>query len=230
MPILEVPDITFWVTQDTDGDGDQETIYSDGYFQVGWKSGPLSDVLLHASHDCPDQRQFAKCLRWVNVSSRRSCSSGLMPARMSPTSIQPPDPTRGFGLRPNPPHADGCGSSIQFSRCRPSPGSAGQCSIHGNAAALWMQSVLRAGSIIGCSIRSMGRPRCPFYQSGMVHRPVSGTRRSLPRCTRCARMVPDSPCAGRLVSTTRVAGLAHKSVLPKVFTMSRWRSGMRPRT
>jgi hypothetical protein len=107
VPILEVPDITFWVTQDTDGDGDQETIYSDGYFQVGWQSGPLSDVTLHAS-------QIAR------INSTGTCQvppvgdceqpeilfAGLLPAR-TPYIDTTANPTRGFGLRANPPHADG---------------------------------------------------------------------------------------------------------------------------
>lgn len=107
VPILDVPDITFRVTQDTDGDGDQETIYSDGYFQVGWKSGPLSDVTLHAS-------QIAR------INSTGTCQvppvgecefpeilfAGLMPAR-APYIDTTAGPNRGFGVRANPPHADG---------------------------------------------------------------------------------------------------------------------------
>lgn len=105
VPILEVPDITFWVTQDTDGDGDQETIYSDGWFQVGWKSGPLSDVILHAS---PIARINGTC----EVPPVGDCEvpeilfAGLMPAR-SPYIDTSGGSNRGFALRPNPPHADG---------------------------------------------------------------------------------------------------------------------------
>jgi len=105
VPILEVPDITFWVTQDTDGDGDQETIYSDGYFQVGWKSGPLSDVILHSS-------QIARINGQCEVPPVGDCEEpeilfvGLMPAE-SPYIDTTAGPTRGFALRPNPPHADG---------------------------------------------------------------------------------------------------------------------------
>jgi hypothetical protein len=118
VPILEVPDITFRVTQDTDGDGDQETIYSDGYFQVGWKSGPLSDVTLHAS-------QIAR------INSTGTCQvppvgecefpeilfAGLMPAR-APYIDTTAGPNRGFGVRANPPHADGL---IRASVFPPSP-------------------------------------------------------------------------------------------------------------
>ena len=47
--VLDVPDITFRVTQDTNGDGIEETIYSEGYFDVRWDSGPISNVTLVAS-------------------------------------------------------------------------------------------------------------------------------------------------------------------------------------
>ncbi|MBI4203180.1 MAG: hypothetical protein HY532_08730 [Chloroflexi bacterium] len=49
MPILDVPDITFEVTQDVDGDGDQEVIYSEGFFDVRWNAGFIPDVTLEAS-------------------------------------------------------------------------------------------------------------------------------------------------------------------------------------
>ncbi len=112
VPILEVPDITFWVTQDTDGDGDQETIYSDGYFQVGWKSGPLSDVILHSS-------QIARINGRCEVPPVGECEepeilfAGLMPAR-DPYIDTTAGPNRGFGLRPNPPHTDGLIRSSVF--------------------------------------------------------------------------------------------------------------------
>ncbi|MEZ5356136.1 MAG: hypothetical protein R2762_26165 [Bryobacteraceae bacterium] len=47
--IVDVPDITFRVTQDVDGDGNEETIYSEGYFDVRWNAGPIPDVTLEAS-------------------------------------------------------------------------------------------------------------------------------------------------------------------------------------
>src|SRR5579864_4092746 len=100
VPMLEVPDITFWVTQDTDGDGDQETIYANGYFQVGWQSGPLSDVTLHAS-------AIARINPSCRVPPVGDCEeptilfAGLMPARAPYI-----DMTTGLGVRPNPPHTD----------------------------------------------------------------------------------------------------------------------------
>src|SRR6185436_9626954 len=47
--VLDIPDITFKVTQDTNGDGVEETIYSEGYFDVRWNAGPIPDVKLVAS-------------------------------------------------------------------------------------------------------------------------------------------------------------------------------------
>jgi hypothetical protein len=37
--IVDVPDITFRVTQDTNGDGTEETIYAEGFFDVRWNAG-----------------------------------------------------------------------------------------------------------------------------------------------------------------------------------------------
>ena len=36
VPIIDIPDITFSVTQDVNGDGIEETIYSEGFFKVRW--------------------------------------------------------------------------------------------------------------------------------------------------------------------------------------------------
>ena len=47
--IIDVPDITFRVTQDTNGDGIEETIYSEGFFDVRWDAGAIPDVTLVAS-------------------------------------------------------------------------------------------------------------------------------------------------------------------------------------
>lgn len=47
--IFDIPDVTFRVTQDVDGDGTEETIYSEGYFDVRWDAGAIPDVRLEAS-------------------------------------------------------------------------------------------------------------------------------------------------------------------------------------
>ena len=49
VPIIDIPDITFNVTQDVNGDGVEETIVSEGLFKVRWNAGSLSPVKLIAS-------------------------------------------------------------------------------------------------------------------------------------------------------------------------------------
>lgn len=48
---LDVPDITFRVTQDVDRDGTEETIYSEGYFEVRWNADSIPDLTLVANDD-----------------------------------------------------------------------------------------------------------------------------------------------------------------------------------
>lgn len=47
--VLDIPDITFEVTQDVNGDGTQEVIYAEGLFDVRWDASSIPDVVLHAS-------------------------------------------------------------------------------------------------------------------------------------------------------------------------------------
>jgi hypothetical protein len=54
--IYDVPDITFRVTQDTNGDGIEENIYSEGFCDVRWDSGPISNVILVASSSARESR------------------------------------------------------------------------------------------------------------------------------------------------------------------------------
>ena len=105
MPIFDVPDITFRVTQDVDMDGDEEVIYSEGYFDVRWNVGAIPDVTLEASAiavagpiplpqcdtpeiACEDQPAIIRV--------------GLMPLEGSYH-----DAVSGYALRPNRPHPSG---------------------------------------------------------------------------------------------------------------------------
>lgn len=54
--VIDIPDITFRVTQDTNGDGIEETIYSEGYFDIRWDSGDISNVTLVASSIAKESR------------------------------------------------------------------------------------------------------------------------------------------------------------------------------
>jgi hypothetical protein len=100
--ILDVPDITFRVTQDVNGDGTEETIYSEGYFDVRWDAGPLPDVTLVASHIAKESR---------------ICDTPIVPCGNAPAirfagfmELDGPtyfDATNGFALRPNRPSHTG---------------------------------------------------------------------------------------------------------------------------
>ena len=111
VPILEIPDISFRVTQDVTGTGVQEVIYSGGLFDVPWGSG-TTDVTLYASPiavanplcntpevPCGDE----PTLEYV----------GLMPLENPPLPAPPfvdtvtTDALYGFALRPNPPSPSG---------------------------------------------------------------------------------------------------------------------------
>lgn len=103
VPLIDVPDITFRVTQDTDGDGVEETIYSEGYFQVRWNDHTPGPVKINAG---PNARAGLNC-----GSPRVPCGNvpaivlaGRMPVVNVPTIY---DPVNGYALRPNRPHPSG---------------------------------------------------------------------------------------------------------------------------
>lgn len=106
-PVFDVPDITFRVTQDTDADGTEETIYSEGFFDVRWNAGSLGDVILEADGsalstpncDGPDIDEGA-------CNAPEIVTAGLMP-------LQGPhyDPATGYGRTINRARSGGLSSS-----------------------------------------------------------------------------------------------------------------------
>lgn len=48
-PIIDVPDITFRVLQDVNGDGVEEVIYGETHFDVRWNASGLGEIVLEAS-------------------------------------------------------------------------------------------------------------------------------------------------------------------------------------
>jgi hypothetical protein len=44
--VLDVPDLTFEVAQDVDGDGRPQVIYGDGLFDVRWDAGAIGEIVL----------------------------------------------------------------------------------------------------------------------------------------------------------------------------------------
>jgi hypothetical protein len=107
VPIFEVPDISFKVTQDVNGTGTQEVIYDGGLFDVPWGSGIPSNVTLIAS---PIAISTTTCntpsVPCGDVPSLEYV--GLMPLVNPPAPAAPYlDPVAGFATRPNPPHPGG---------------------------------------------------------------------------------------------------------------------------
>lgn len=102
-PLIDVPDITFRVTQDTNGDGVAENIYSEGYFQVRWNAGVIGPITLKAK---PNARAGVSCdgdpIPCGNVPA--IVMAGRMPVVAVPTLY---DPANGYALRPNRPHPSG---------------------------------------------------------------------------------------------------------------------------
>lgn len=120
-PIFDVPDITFRVTQDVNGDGIEETIYSEGYFQVRWNAGNLSDVKLVAS---PIAISLPECGEIPDVpcgNVPEIVLAGFMPVRGDLTMY---DPAAGYAVRPNRPHPSGNPND-------PLPTTAAQSPFHG---------------------------------------------------------------------------------------------------
>ncbi len=104
--MTDVPDVTFRVTQDVDGDGHEEPIYEEGFFDVRWDDQSIPDVTLIADGsaisvptcDAPDIAE-GEC------GELRLLTAGLM-------SLEEPyhDPDTGYARRPNRPKVpDGSG-------------------------------------------------------------------------------------------------------------------------
>ncbi len=108
VPILDVPDITFRVTQDVDGDGDQETIYSENYFDVRWNAGAIPNVTLEASPIAVAAPASACDTPDVPCKTPGIVMAGLMPLENLPTPADPYlDSATGYARRPNRPHPSG---------------------------------------------------------------------------------------------------------------------------
>lgn len=108
-PIFEVPDISFEVTQDVDGDGTDDVIYR-SYFDLSY-GGADPYVTIEAS-------QIAVSLRTPYCAPSPPCDegdvaiqrAGLMPIESAPTYF---DAASGFAVRPNKPRPGGLFSSSE---------------------------------------------------------------------------------------------------------------------
>ena len=102
VPIIGAPDITFEVTQDVNGDGTQEVIYSEGYFDIRWDATSIPDVTLHAS-----QIAVANLSCDTPPVSCDGSEPGIQFAGLMPLAAPYQDISSGYALRPNRPHTSG---------------------------------------------------------------------------------------------------------------------------
>ena len=113
MPVFDVPDITFRVTQDVNGNGTEETIYGESFFDVRWNSGAIPDVKLQASTIAvasPVPADSPACRDGIGVPCETPAIvlAGLYPLHNLPASPNPyHDSTHGYAQRPNRPHPNG---------------------------------------------------------------------------------------------------------------------------
>jgi hypothetical protein len=120
VPLLDVPDITFTVTQDVDGDGTEETIYSEGFFDVRWNAGNIPPVTLHASQIavaspiCGDLPEIDCQESGVGAGIR-----GVSLVQLDPPTDSYISSTSGYAVRPNRPHTDGLVHGAAFSLADP---------------------------------------------------------------------------------------------------------------
>jgi hypothetical protein len=103
-PIIDVPDITFRVLQDVDGDGVEELIYGESHFDVRWNAGSLPFVTLEAD---PIARVAPDCVPDVKIPCGNVpaiVTAGRLPLTGDPGTF---DGGTGYNLRTNRPHPSG---------------------------------------------------------------------------------------------------------------------------
>lgn len=103
--VLDIPDLTFGVTQDVDGDGQQEVIYSESLFDVRWNAGNLGCVVLHA--DPIAVTNPSCCLPAVPDGSTAILFAGNYPLQVPGNASAFHDAATGYALLPNRPDKNG---------------------------------------------------------------------------------------------------------------------------
>jgi len=104
---FEVPDITFRVTQDVDGDGNEETIYDEGLFDVRWNDSSAGPVVLEASSIA---RATDACdLPLVECEDKPA----LLAVGRMPTTTPFMDPATGYALLTNQPRLGGIPTGVK---------------------------------------------------------------------------------------------------------------------
>lgn len=103
VPLLDVPDITFRVLQDTNGDGVEEQIYGEDFFSVRWDAAVTGPLTLHAG---PTARAGTLCgPEGIPCGDTPAIvMAGRLPVTGDPAVY---DTANGYALRTNRPHPSG---------------------------------------------------------------------------------------------------------------------------
>jgi hypothetical protein len=106
--VRDVPDITFRVTQDVDGDGIEETIYDESYFDVRWNAGSIPSVTLETSQIAVSIPASTCDVPDIVCADPAIVLAGLMPVQ-NPAAPTPAyvDAAFGTATRVNRPHTTG---------------------------------------------------------------------------------------------------------------------------
>ena len=101
--VLDVPDITFRVTQDVDGDGDEEIIYSEEFFEIRWNADAIPDAVLEVSEIA---RATPNC-RAPEIDPGICTRPTIVTAGLMSLQAAYHDATTGYATRPNRPRPGG---------------------------------------------------------------------------------------------------------------------------
>jgi hypothetical protein len=104
--VLDVPDITFRVTQDVDGDGDEELVYGESFFDVRWNAGTIPPITLTA---WPIARPSPFCDGPAIPCGNKPA---IVTAGLMPLAATHHDNATGCAKRPNRPRPGGLFSSL----------------------------------------------------------------------------------------------------------------------
>ena len=123
--ITDVPDITFRVEQDVNGDGNEEVIYSESYFDVRWDETSIPDVTLMANSNAKETHLCeSPVVPCGNVPA--ILFAGFMPLSLptyfdgaiAPASVPPFQADVGYAVRPNRPKLGTLRPSAKTPFCR----------------------------------------------------------------------------------------------------------------
>lgn len=103
--VLDIPDITFEVLQDIDGDGQQEVVYGEGLFDVRWDN-TITDVKLYANSNAITSPS-CNLPQWGACGEPAVLFAGNYPLQSTSAASDYHDAANGYAKLPNRPDADG---------------------------------------------------------------------------------------------------------------------------